>query len=202
MAGGQFITFKGNTCYESDKNGHSVCNGSLLFHPELSSDLLIYTGNCYFGNSSFRFKKDKSLLNVYAPSGWVYVYKRTTPPAGVETCSLIKSKQKNSGSSNSGVGQPTYIPVSVYSDVPTGNTSVQRGNTPSTPSKKWRTVTREEMCPQCYSTGKCSTCAGKGWYYNPYGSGTLVCPNCHNHDGKCTKCGGTGKITKTEQVYE
>lgn len=50
------------------------------------------------------------------------------------------------------------------------------------------------MCQLCAGTGRCKTCEGKGYYYNPLNlSQTVLCPNCHNHNGKCSSCGGTGK---------
>lgn len=48
-------------------------------------------------------------------------------------------------------------------------------------------------CRVCAGTGRCKTCSGQGWYYNPLlTNAKLLCPNCHNHDGKCTFCGGKG----------
>lgn len=94
MAGGQFITFNGNKCYDSDRNGNSVGNGELTYNEGLSDNLLIYTGSSYFGSTtSYRFTSDKSLLNIYTTNGRIYVYRRTSSPSGVYTCSLIKEKR-------------------------------------------------------------------------------------------------------------
>ena len=51
------------------------------------------------------------------------------------------------------------------------------------------------QCRLCLGSGKCKTCNGKGWYYdNAFGlDRDYVCPNCHNHDGKCSSCGGSGR---------
>ena len=50
-------------------------------------------------------------------------------------------------------------------------------------------------CHLCHGSGTCQTCNGKGWYYSPYGTGTVTCPNCcSGHVGKCGKCCGTGKV--------
>lgn len=48
-------------------------------------------------------------------------------------------------------------------------------------------------CKICYGTGDCRTCGGKGYYYGDLGFTTpLDCPNCKNHNGKCSFCGGSG----------
>lgn len=50
-----------------------------------------------------------------------------------------------------------------------------------------------KMCRLCAGTGNCKTCSGRGYYYNPLDlSKTVLCPNCHNHNGKCSSCSGTG----------
>ncbi len=50
-------------------------------------------------------------------------------------------------------------------------------------------------CNFCHGSGKCNTCNGKGYYYNPLDMRkTVSCPNCQrNHNGICAHCGGTGK---------
>lgn len=52
----------------------------------------------------------------------------------------------------------------------------------------------QQDCRLCYGRGHCRTCEGKGFYYSPYDlSKKIACPNCPNHNGKCSSCGGTGK---------
>ena len=54
-------------------------------------------------------------------------------------------------------------------------------------------LSNNNMCRICAGTGWCKTCEGKGWYYSSFDlSKEIICPNCHNHDGKCNACGGTG----------
>lgn len=48
-------------------------------------------------------------------------------------------------------------------------------------------------CDHCAGTGNCKTCNGSGYFYSTFGTGRVVCPNCKNHEGKCSFCGGTGK---------
>ena len=101
-------------------------------------------------------------------------------------------------------GQSTYSPQSNNSSPYSNNSSnldnSSTSSSSSSPQKRWRNVTRTENCPSCHGSGKCWTCNGKGYYNSPYGTGTVTCPNCSN--GRCRKCGGSGTITKTEQVYE
>lgn len=53
--------------------------------------------------------------------------------------------------------------------------------------------TSTKSCRFCAGLGSCKTCGGRGYYYNPLDlSKTVICPNCKNHDGLCTHCGGTG----------
>ena len=50
-------------------------------------------------------------------------------------------------------------------------------------------------CRRCLGSGKCQTCNGKGYYYNPLDMSKAVsCPNCaSNHNGRCASCNGSGK---------
>ena len=64
----------------------------------------------------------------------------------------------------------------------------------SSSSSRISPSTHVSDCRLCYGLGTCRTCEGKGYYYNSLDlSKTVTCPNCHNHDGLCTSCGGTGK---------
>lgn len=47
-------------------------------------------------------------------------------------------------------------------------------------------------CSFCDHSGKCKTCNGKRWYWGIAGA-KITCPNCT--DGRCTHCGGTGKLS-------
>lgn len=90
-----------------------------------------------------------------------------------------------------------YSPMPTYSSP----SASQESQLNLSPKKQWRTVTRQEDCHFCHGSGDCWTCNGKGWVYNEFGiDGTHDCPNC-NH-GRCPHCNGTGKVTKTERVYE
>ena len=70
-----------------------------------------------------------------------------------------------------------------------------QGNKSSTSSgSNQRVETKSSDCRMCYGLGSCRTCDGRGYYYNPLDlSKKVLCPNCRNHDGRCTSCNGTGK---------
>ena len=55
------------------------------------------------------------------------------------------------------------------------------------------TNSKGKMCGLCAGTGHCKSCDGRGYYYNSFDLSKMVtCPNCHNHDGKCSSCNGFG----------
>ena len=91
------------------------------------------------------------------------------------------------------------IPVNTYSGgyvpVNTNSGSYDNNNTDTKKTNSYFDSYGEKDCPLCHGTGTCQTCNGKGWYYSPYGTGTVTCPNCcSGHVGKCSKCCGTGKV--------
>lgn len=203
IQGGQFITFVGDICFESDKEGIGVGHGTLTYNPSYSSSIIKkYLGKSYWGdNAVFSFSSDKSTLNVTLENDMVLVYKRTTPPEGVYTCSLIKQQKSNSSSSS---GSGGYNPAPVYiapinPSAQNSSSTTQESSISSSPQKKWRTITYQEDCHMCRGLKSCSSCGGTGHIYGFTGN-KLDCPNCSN--GECSHCHGTGKVTKTKQVFE
>lgn len=189
-AGGQFITFLGNTCYESDKDGISVGNGKLKFEKDFSNKLLIYLGSSYFGNNvKFKFTQDRNLLNVETVDGRIYVYKKQPAPSSVTTCSLIRKK----GSSGSGSG---YIPINpvtsydgTYSGTGTTTTPIQNENTTN---KRQQTKYTCSLChgkrrivkdtyPALYGTKDCQVRCNEcgGYFLRSTGHTHITCPQCH-----------------------
>ena len=76
--------------------------------------------------------------------------------------------------------------TSSYSSASSGTSSYTRSASSSSSSSG-------KMCRLCAGTGDCKTCEGKGFFYNPYDlTKKVLCPNCSNHNGKCSSCGGTG----------
>lgn len=191
-AGGQFITFKDNICYDSDKYGESVGNGQLKFESEYSNSSKTYVGNSYFGNVVYRFKQDLSVLNIVVTKNLVYVYKRTTPPSSQLTCSLIKKKNTSGSNYNYNYGYNYgYNNNYNYNNSYNSSTNSNSGSSNSSVNQNSSRYT-DKTCHSCHGSGICNTCNGKGWYERLGVKGTMNCPNCSN--GKCSICGGTGKV--------
>ena len=199
VSGGQFITFRGDVCYESNKNGVGVDHGTMQRNENYSnSQYLVYQqksgSGCYWGkDATFKFTADKSELNVVLENGDVYLYKRTTAPIGQETCSLIR---KSGGGGSSVVVTPPVNPGGQVVVPPISPTTPSNpGGTTPTPTHGREPHQVTKSCMLCGGSGKCNTCNGKHWYY--FAGNKLICPNCPP-SGACQSCGGSGKKTTTE----
>ena len=149
-SGGQFISFFNDICYDSNSNGISVHNGT-LDRKSKSADSIQYMGLSYWGNVIYQFSGDLSKLSVIKQDGTKYVYQRATPPAGVTTSSLIKSKSSGGGTAV-GYTQPnTYYPPTNYGS----------GNSSTTNSSQ--SITQQSTNTQYQkSRHKCHYCNGTG----------------------------------------
>ena len=196
VSGGQFITFRGDVCYESNKNGVGVDHGTMQRNDNYSnSQYTIYqrksgAGSYWGKDATFKFTADKSELNVVLENGDVYLYKRTTAPVGQETCTLIR---KSGGGSGSVVVTPPVNPGGQVIIPQTNPTNP--GETTPTPIHGREAHQVTKTCLSCGGSGRCSTCNGKH-YYQSFGN-TVTCPNCPPN-GACQSCGGSGKKTTTE----
>lgn len=191
-AGGQFITFSGNKCYDSDKYGISVGNGELSYDKQYSTaNTKTYVGSSYFGNVLYRFKSDLSVLNVEVNSSLIYVYKRQVAPSSVTTCSLIRKK----GSSGSNVNG--YIPVysgtsgyaGSYNTTTINNTPCKNATTTNNrqPTKHTCSLCHgqkrivKDTYPALYGTTdykvRCNECGG--YFLRSMGHTHITCPQCH-----------------------
>ena len=188
---GQFITFVGDMCYESDKLGNGVGHGELTLNRNFSDrNKTAYQGGCYFGKSAvYFFNPDKSTLNVVLEDGTIYVFKRATCPSNTKTCSLIR---KPSTTHSSG---PNNFPVYNYST----DNYLNSNNQQHTGSSTYQNKVERRKCSYCKGgriekndnapanfgierpQQRCNEC---GKWYNP---------NTVNHyHTQCNHCGGTG----------
>lgn len=192
VTGGQYITFIGDICYESDKNGIGVGHGTLTLSENYSTSIYpLYIGGSYWGtSSSFKFNSDKSILNIVLDDGTIYVYKLDNPPYNQETCSLIRNNKHSNTTSNTYTTTSTGIIEydNSYNDINKNNSKNISRN---------KTKVRK----------RCAYCSGKGEriqheYVSTFGlDGPRVhCNICnqswnygtvHAHH-KCNHCNGTG----------
>ena len=203
VSGGQFITFDGKKCFESDKYGNTVGNGSMAYDAEVSRStrLETYWGSCFWSKNAYmKFNADKSLMNIETNAGKIYVYKRATAPANVTTCSLIREPEPGGG----GGGytppvypvQPTY-PQGGYGG---GGTTNNGGSVGSSTRVNRRTETQtpvrqpqRKWCRNCSGSGKCRICNGTGWVHRIGMGHDGYCAACPNHSGRCSSCNGRGE---------
>lgn len=203
VSGGQFVSFIGNVCYESDSQGKGVGHGTLQRKNEYSKNgIIFYLGESYYGKgTSFRFNGDKTILNITTSTGDTYVYAQCSPPEGATTCSLIRKPENGGNTTPSYIEHPTYIPPQQSS----GMGIPDNGKTLKTKEIRYKE--------------KCHNCGGKGnTIYNTYPptfglpSTNVWCSECgryyssdigHSHVS-CRYCHGTGEIEKVryENVYE
>ena len=193
---GQFITFNEKGCYDSDKDGYTVDNGFLKLGKR-DGDRAYYSGNSYWGEATYVFTENYNRLNVrVSSSDKIYVYVRSTTPAGALTCALIRS--------NDPPGNAPVVPV-ILPVVPPVNGGTVISNNRVTCSKcggsgvctSCRGSGRGMTCGACNGRGKkenfgygvttwgtCTSCAGKGY---------SDCYSCSvRGNGKCMQCRGTG----------
>ena len=202
VSGGQFLTFIGDICYESDKKGIGVGHGTLQYNNQYSDGLFkVYMGKSYWGNdATFKFTGDLMILNVFTGNGDIYLYKRATPPENAITCSLIrKSASGNGGSSGGGTYPvlPTYPIVGANNPIGSNGSgsASSGGNTNQKPQRQrtWR------VCSLCHGTGTivrdshvgtygtydpmvyCSEC-GRSWLQST-GHHHITCPTCRGQKG-------------------
>lgn len=197
VSGGQFITFiDENACYESDKGGIGVGHGILEKRKSYSTTSVSYfAGGSYWGkDAAYKFKSDKSKLNVVLDNGTIYVYERCIPPSGVMTCSLIKEKNTSDG-----YVHPSH--TTPYNNTPSNASTPAHTNGATQPNLNVSNSAEvKRKCVWCNGTGqltkednapanfgiekpkqKCNVC---GEWYNP---------NLFTHyHTRCSHCGGTG----------
>ena len=203
VTGGQFVSFIGNVCYESDSQGRGVGHGTLQYKQEYTKNgIIFYWGNSFYGKeTAFRFNEDKTILNVTSSAGNTYIYSRCIPPDGVTTCSLIRKPLNGNNEMPSCQENQGYIlhPLNDYTP------PLDNGKTLKTMEIRYKE--------------KCHNCRGKGsTIHNTYPPTfglpptNVWCSECgkyyssdvgHSHV-PCRYCRGTGEVEKVryENVYE
>lgn len=188
--GGQFITFIGNLCYESDLKGIGVGHGVLKINSNYSTTYKTYIGDSYWGsNTIFRFSNDLTILNVCTNSDVIYVYKRIPAPQNVLTCSLIRKDIKNNINNQ-------------FSAVQQGATTIITNNTTNINSSTTinQNTLKKIRCHWCKGTGRItvddnapSNLGQRRLPYQCNECGKWINPNVFMHYHKqCIHCHGTG----------
>lgn len=185
--GGQFITFSNNGCYDSDKNGYSVGNGSLAFRKK-DNGRAYYGGNSYWGEAVYIFTENYQRLNIRpANSKKVYVYVLSQPLTGTQTCTLIR--------------KPTPVdPATIRAIewIMGGGQTAPIGIPESTTGTGTKgSSTYSERCSRCSGSG---TVVASGTSYVIEQKWCRECnqnvSGSHYHT-TCTDCNGTGTRTRT-----
>lgn len=149
--GGQFISFFADICYDSNNKGVTVNNGQLERVSKSGDVYTKYKGKSYWGEVTYQFTNDLQKLAVIKSDGTIYVYQRSTPPAGVVTSSLIKSKSSGGGTAVGYTQSNTYYPPTNYGS----------GNSSTTNSSQ--SITQQSTNTQNQkSRHKCHYCNGTG----------------------------------------
>jgi len=214
VSGGQFITFLSDICYESDKSGIGVGHGTLTLNRNYSTDAhKTYMGNSYWGTeAAFKFNSDKSVLNVITDDGDVYVYKKSTPPAGVTTCSLIRRKNSSESTSAAHAGGGGYYPTApiydnsgmpVSSGMPDNSNGAGSYTGSTTNSGNPRQQTSRQ-CPYCNGTGRLTfdDTSAPTFGQTPYWKQCNECgrrylSSTNHYHIQCRHCHGTGQIVSS-----
>lgn len=149
--GGQFISFFSDICYDSNNKGVTVNNGQLERVSKSGDVYTKYKGKSYWGEVTYQFTNDLQKLAVIKSDGTIYVYQRSTPPTGVVTSSLIKSKSSGGGTAVGYTQSNTYYPPTNYGS----------GNSSTTNSSQ--SITQQSTNTQNQkSRHKCHYCNGTG----------------------------------------
>ena len=101
-----------------------------------------------------------------------------------------------------GSGRMRFSDLMCSYDIPVNNGTYSGSTMPydynNLPSSSGGNNTKTESsskttCPICHGTGRCTSCAGRGWKEGQYVSGVYDCSVC-NGGGQCSMCYGRGFI--------
>jgi hypothetical protein len=153
VSGGLFITFAGDLCFESTKNGVGINHGTLKRNDGYSnSKMTVYDNSTFWGKETeFIFNADKSVLNVVFADDEKYVFRSATPPANVTTCSLIRKKEKPTPNPDPPYPPQPIPPYPPQPVPPTPNPPTPNPTPQPTPSPSQET---RYPCSICNQTGE------------------------------------------------
>lgn len=153
-----------------------------------------------FFSTTYEDFEYKSSSGKYVSTGWSL----DSNGKGVKISNTSTSSTVSASTTSTPVVSGGYI-----APLPMATTPVTTGTSGSSSSSTVGTSSYEPTqygyvnvdCPQCHHLGTCQTCLGRGYYYSPFGTGTVECPNCdRNHNGKCNMCHGTGQIQRFQRL--
>ena len=189
---GQFITFVKDACYESDIYGTDVENGYLNLTMDETNGLTeTFRGTAYWGeNCKFIFTSQRKSLHIDTPQGWKIVYRRSDPPEGTTTCSLLRSKDE--------IIRQMILQEALEQERQSLEELYSNSNKPTRSNEK---SSNKRMCPHCNGSGQMTVFSDRtsGFGLSPV---YKECPVCHQqiningggtHKHVCTYCNGTGR---------
>ncbi len=180
---GEYISLnidnKGNKINKSDYAESSSSSSNSKKKSSSSSDTYVRCDNCVGTGQQLAYGVYGSYLTTCMWCGGTGQIKVQTPQFQFNTDPMPVNTYSGG----------EYVPVN------TNSGSYDNNNTDTKKTNNYFDSYGEKDCHLCRGTGTCQTCGGKGWYNNPYGTGTVECPNCcYSNKGKCGKCCGTGKV--------
>lgn len=175
-------------CYDATSTGLDHCNGTLDY-TGMNSGREVYVGRSYWGNNTtYQFDDTNGYLNVRDSSGNVFVFRRTSPPAG-----RIHSSYLSKGANVDGWDVYAEWNKIQQNSVSGENYSKGSSSTGKNQSKGKSSSNSTRECGYCHGRGrvrahvgvggygvsnkkkKCGTC---GEWYNPAHDHWHACPHC------------------------
>lgn len=171
-----FLTINNKVCYDSDRNGYTVGNGTLKLKNK-GEQYWVYEGESFYGQCVYRIRNDYSKLNVEdVGSGTIYIYESCIIPSSVSTCTRVKSTQE--------LQNAIVLPI-----------ANEPQNFTAFPSES----RQKKMCSACKGTGLTREFVGVSIYSVDITYKCNVCNEImHTYDKHihqtCSACHGTGII--------
>lgn len=161
----------GPRCYDATRSGLDHLNG-MLSYIGTNNGNEVYKGTSYWGNGTiYQFDDERGYLNVKDSNGNVYVFKRTSAPAGRSQSSYLKK----------GASAEGWDAIAEWNKIHNPITNDDGSNSRSTPEKKNQTTNSNNN-----NTRRCGYCHGNKWVRAHVGVSGFGIDNTKK---KCTTCG-------------